>query len=1117
MLQFITGKKGSGKTTCLHSLLGKYVKEENCDAVLIVPKHFTFESDTGILKQLGPKDACRVEVLSFSRLAHTVLKTCRGIKKPPLEDGANAVIMSLALDGMKDRLKVFSKHISTVSFVEKMLSQIKDFKKNLITPEELEKAARALPDGTLKEKALETALIYRAYNAVLQQSFYDDNDLLSIVYDILLESDYFENKVVAIDGFSRFTAQERRLISLMMRQARAVYITACTENSQSTDASSPFAAVNATVRRIKNEAAKYALGCAPDISLCDRDAGFTTYRHKELYALEKNLYHAQYVPYTESVQAVTLLCCRTVRDECDAAARQIKKLMRTGEYRCRDIAVVYRDEKVYEKEIRHSLVKYGVPVFEDKRQPIENEPLVIFIRSLLSVCAEGISTENIIALCKTGLWCVSADETASVENYALMWSLKGRDWQRDWTENPDGFGIEMNEKRQESLKELNEIREKTAMPLLRFRESTKDVCGKEFIKMLYLFLRENGVDERLKQYALALEETGNFDLAKEQEQVWDIMMNVLDKLAVTVSDRKIPVKRLCEIFDLTVSTQSLGKLPDGFDEVYICSCERITTKTPKVVFVMGANDGVFPAAYKSQGVFATVEKERLKASLPDYDDGAAQAAIYERFLVYGALCSAREKLYVSWSLANTAGETLTPSQIVYDIKKILPRVETVNTAFLKEEELIESEKAAFELMAAHWNENSPKENALKKYFFEKEEYKGKMRSLERLAEKKSFAFENAETAKELFGVNMRLSASRLEDYELCPFKYFLKHEMRVQPRKIARLDPAQSGTLVHYVLENLLKMHKAEGITAASKETLKAQTKALLDDYIETHMGGIKDKTKRFTYLYFRTLKTLDAILDRLLFEFSESDFEPCDFELHIDRSGEIQPFKVELEDGYIELCGIVDRVDKMEKNGNCYIRVVDYKTGVKKFSLSDVLGGLGMQMLLYLVSIWRNGSERYGENIVPAGVLYLPARLEAFAVDRNDSKEAVFAKKLSGGKLDGMILDDGDVIKGMDRSLSGVMIPVKLSKSGALSGSFISLAQLGKLAEKMDALMAQMGNELHKGKIPARPVFGKDHGTTCDFCDYAGICMRQESTDIRYLEKRKHDECLAILEGGDG
>ncbi|MGN0468868.1 MAG: PD-(D/E)XK nuclease family protein [Acutalibacteraceae bacterium] len=1114
MLHFVTGRVGSGKTNYLHSLIADLVKEKNEKVLLIVPKQFTFESDIGILDALGPKDACNVEVLSFSRLADTVLKTCRGINKPPLTDGANAVIMSLALESINDRLHFFSKHSTNMSFVKKMLSQVADFKKNAVTPKQLGLAAGFLPDGILKEKALETALIYDTYNTVCEKSFYDENDLLLHVYNILLENDFFSGKTIAIDDFGSFSSQQMKIISLMLRDANDVYITACTDDIQNSDDSSPFACVNYAMRRIKREADKRSVKTAKTIYLTDQKNGFETYNAKELQFLEQNLYNPASGVYQKQSDAVTLFFAPTVREECDYAASRIKKLIRTGKYRCRDIAVVYRNEVPYEKQIRTSLKKYGVPIFEDKRQNIENEPLIIAVRSLLEIFTNGFSTENLMAYLKTGLSGISDDEIACAENYALMWNFNANGWKQEWTDNPDGFGIEMDEDRAQRLAALNETRKKITQPITAFCENMKGADGKQAMTVIYNFLTENHIDENLKAYAIKLEESGNFELAKEQEQVWDILMNVLDQIANVLEDKTVTPKRLKEIFMLVVSVQSLGKLPDGFDEVYICSCDRIATIMPKVIFAVGANEEKFPKPFEESGIFGGFEKERLREFLPELKDDARSQTMNERFMVYNTICSAREKLFVSWALTDTAGQKMVESELVFSIRKILPQAEIINVSAADDEFRTESEKAAFELLAKNWNSNTPKAKALKEYFSTKDEYKNRIEAIERASTRKDFAFENKETAKELFGKNIRLSATKLENYEKCPFMFFCSAAMKAKPRKIARLDPAQSGTLVHYVLEKLLKSYDTKSFLDAPRDELKAEVDQLLEEYIETYMGGTSDKSERFMYLYSRMRKTMSAIIERLFADFADSDFEPCDFELKIEYDGKIKPFKVELEDGFIELFGIVDRVDKMDKDGKTYIRVVDYKSGTQTFSLSDILQGLSMQMLLYLVCICRTGKSLYGENIVPAGVLYVPARFDSYKINRNDSENEITEKRIADGKMQGMILDDETVIEGMSKSLSPLIIPISVDKrSGKISGNFISLEQMGVLAKKMDKIMADMGNELHEGHIPARPVYRKNRGCACDYCDYKSVCMSSEGVKVRYLEELKHSQCLFKLD----
>lgn len=1113
MLHIITGKKGSGKTTYLHSCIGSLVKNEDREVTLIVPRRFTFETDSGILDILGAKDACAVEVLSFFRLAQSVLKTQRGIKNPPLSDGANVILMSDALSALKDRLTFFRKHLSNTAFIVKMLQEIKMYKRCLVSAQDLRRAAAAMTDSLLKEKTEETALIYETYDALVAASYYDENDLLKIVYDIMLQSDFFFGKTVAIDGFSTFSAQEIKIIKLMLRRCEDVYVTLCTDNGMDTDPSSPFASVNSSYRKLMSAFNESGCQDAETILVTDEKNGFKTYNAPELRALESSVYRPNFTPYDGDASAVTLFFSPSVKQECDYAASRIKRMLREGLYRCRDIAVVFRDEKIYQKELRNSLKKYGVPVFEDKRQPIENEPIIVFVRALLELCSSSFKTEKIMSLLKTYLYSINAEEVAVIENYAVMWNIDGDEWKRAWSDNPDGFGVEMDDEKSERLLELNELRSRIVTPLIRLSNELEGQSAENIIRSLYNFLIEEGINENLKQYAIALEASGNFELAREQQQVWDILMEVLDEIAKTAGQRVLDVKRIKEIFDLVVLNKTLGKLPDGFDEVSICTPDRIVNITQSVVFVLGVNEGVFPKTGEEKGVFTSREREKLNDVLGSFDESEKQASMDERFLVYNSLCAARERLFISWSVSNVNGEKNSESEIVSMVKNILPRVKTVNTTLVPIEEKLESEKAAFEIMAQSWNEDTEQANTLKAYFSDKAEYEGKLEAIERAGRRNDFSIKNKNTAKELFGKNMVLSATTYEEYEKCPFKYFCKYAVKAKERKQAKLDPSLGGSLVHYVLEKVLSKFKNRGIKAEDREGLLKEAESVLNEYIERYMGGTRDKSDRFMYLYRRTYKVLVSLIDRLIFEFDDSDFVPADFELKISYDKDsVRPYRITFSDGYADFIGSVDRVDVMSLNGKNYLRVVDYKTGTKDFSLSDVIDGIGAQMLIYLKCICQNAKGIYGENIVPAGVLYFPARLDPFSAERGATGEEMKLKRLGAGKMQGMVLNDGDVISGMSRSMNGVVMPFGIDSKGNIKGNFISLDELKKLSDKIDSSVRQMCTELHSGNIPAYPAYGKNNTQTCEWCPYQSVCMAQEGVRRRKLKDLSHAESIGLL-----
>ena len=1110
MLNLIIGPKGSGKTEKAHSVLGECVRNGG-NAMLIVPKQFTFESDKGILHLLGPRLACEVEVLSFTRLSHIAVEKYGGITKPILKSASRLILMSIAVSAIEHELHSYRKHTDRISFITSLVKQIDEMKRAGVEPEELEKTASQLKDKLLSQKLREIALVYRSFNSVVSESFFDDADMLKRVYELLSGTDFFKGKTIAIDGFSSFSFYEMKLIELMMKQADNVYITLCTDNDNDVSMSSVFSCVNKTARKLKLIAGNNNVTMGDRIIL-RRKEGVTS---EDIEHLHNNIYLPVCTPFEGESDNVTVVKCPTPTQECDYIARKIKSFIREGKYRCRDIAVVYRSGDEYESAMKLSLKKYDVPHFEDKRQPVMNQPLISFVSSLLSICSEGFSSDNIFRYLKTSLVLFSVEEISEIENYAFTWDIDGTKWLQQWEFNPDGFGYEMNEKRVERLAKLNALRQRIIEPVSAFKEKMKNASGKEGARYIYEFLRENKVDKTLKEYALMLEKDGMNELAIEQEQVWDLLMQVLDEMAVTLGDTSVGIKRFSELFSLVMSEKSLGKLPDGFDEVYICTADRILTKSARVVFVAGLNEGVFPLVHKESGLIFFREKLQLSRMGLELSESVKELTAQERFLVYCCLAAAKEKLFLCYSMASASGDKNTKSEVVTMVQNILPSAVTEDALQQEFEELIESERSAFELMSSRWHFTDGKTEALKKYFSEKAEYKSRMESIIRAVSDEDFAINDKDTAKKLFGKDMNLSASQLEVYGNCPFMYFCRYGLNAKKRQSARLDPAQSGTVVHYVLENILKNHKGKEFLRLGDDKIDEEISFYLNEYINTNMGGAQDKTERFNYLFFRMKKILSNIFDRLVAEFTEGDFEPCDFELKIDEDGDVKPDVIHLKDGSVRLRGVIDRVDKMDLNEKRYIRVVDYKTGVKEFLLSDVLSGLNMQMLLYLMSIWKNGTGFY-ENIVPSGVLYFPARMSTYNASREDTPEQDRDKSFASGKMNGMLVGDDEIIGHMEKEPYGRFVPVKMdSRSKKLKGNFISIEQLRRLGEKMDAIIADMGNSLHNGFVPARPAFGPGHSETCTYCDYSDICLKDDPK-YRYIPKLNHDESIRTIMGGE-
>lgn len=1117
MLHFILGRVSSGKTTYLHNVIGKALDCGKENAVLIVPEQFTFETDRGILETLGPVRSNRVDVYSFTRLAEALFEEYGCQRKPVITEQGRLIFMSRALRSVEDKLDIFSKHIDDSAFIRKMILVVNEFKQSANDREHMQQVTELLPDGMLKRKMNELMLICDAYEAVISQSYIDTGDVLTNLYELLLEKNWFRGKTVAIDGFNSFNAQILKIIGAIMAQCDELYVTLTADSLYYTEGQNDvFAFTRRTASRLRAVADKNSVSVAKPVIINEETTGFSPYASEILRKLERDFYSPGAEVCDKKTDDINIYCADDISDECAFVARKIRQLNRQG-VRCRDIAVIYRDEEKYENKIKAAFRKYDIPVFEDRREPIANQPLILYTQAVLRICAEGFSTENVMRLLKSGLSNLSTSEISEIENYVYMWQIDGAKWKNEWNYNPSGFSEKEADK--EMISRLNEMRNSVISPVLELREKIKNSDGENISRAVYYYLRDTGTDERLKDLAVALEEDGEIPLALEQEQIWNILMETLDECAVSLSGVSLSASQYLDMFELSLSARSLGKVPNGIDEVTVGAASRIKTRNTDIVFVLGLNTGVFPAVAGGSGILSDKDKTILLNNGLELFDLNKYKSIEERFIAYNAVCRGRKKVYLSYSLKSGAkGDRSTPGEIIGFVSKQFPYAAFRTADEIATEEKIEGAEATFELLSQHFRENGYYAKNLLAYFSENPEYKDKIESLRRVSGDLDFHFEDTKNSKELFGMNMYLSASRVEEFETCPFRYYCRYGMGAEPRQRATLDPAQSGTIVHHVLEMLVKLYSDRGVNNVPREERSEGVRKVLREYAQQIMGGLDDKDMRFTYHFNRLAKILDTLLDRIAAEFENSSFVPCDFELEIGDRSDVPAYRIKLSDGgEIRIHGYVDRVDKFEFDGNKYLRVVDYKTGKKEMVLSDVLSGLNMQMLIYLFALQKNGKKHFGADITPAGVLYFPARFSPFAAERSEDKDEIDGKIMKAGKMNGVILDDSRVINAMDENGGCVFIPVKINaKSGKMSGNLMSLKQFEALNKHIDKTLSDMALSLHRGYISANPVSGKNHEHTCEYCSYKAICGHEEGGRYRHIEPEKFEESLEKLEGGE-
>lgn len=1088
MVRFILGRSGTGKSTQAMKILGE-AAEQNQPAMLIVPDQSTFECEKTLLDKFGPKTSEKILVFGFSRLCRYVFELTGTPCENVIDDGTRAVVMSLAIEELTEKLSLLSSK-DNKGLVNVMLQTVSDLKKNFVSSDSLRSAAKLAEDETLKAKLNETALISDTFDALVSQSYIDPLDDLTRLYDILLKTNLFSNYTVIFDGFSGFTAQQLKVVRQLMADCKSVVFT-LTLDPESDETEEVFATSDKTYKLLKSYAKRDGVDIKAPIKL--RDA--KRYNDADLNNLESNIFRTSSEKIDKAPENITVYSAADMYDECEFAARKIKQLVVDENYTYSDITVICHDTEPYKGILPEIFEKYEIPYFSDEHIDVSVKPVIRLVNSIFRAAVYDFEREDVLAILKTGLTRFSVNEISRFENYLFVWNITGKRFKNEFTENPRGYSEKFSDTDKINLEKAENVREEIIEPILQFREDAKNKNGVEISRLFYSLLEKLGVPDALKKMYAEFQNADEVAIGAQQIKIWNMFMAVLDKTAAVTAQKQLSVKRYYELLSLQIGCMQLSDIPRTIDCVTVTSVQRVRISKQKASFLIGCVDGIFPAVPHTSGIFSPFELKMLALNEISLGDDFAALNNLETFMAYTCMTSPSDLLFLSYYVSDISGSAFQPSEIVLQCKNVFPTLDIVcKNDFDTDKESMYSVRAAFDVAAKAIGRGEMLSEDFLNIFRAVPKYAEKLDSLIKAKNKTPFKIENPQNAEKLFGANLNISASQIEKFNLCRFSYFCNYGLNVRERRKAEINPLEFGTLVHYILEKFFTAYSKNDYSKMTDEEIRIFSETETSSYAKLCFGEEQMRMPSFIYRLSVIAENVFYLLKHIIAELAQSEFNVSDCELKI--GSDIPAFTVKLPDGHnIAVCGSVDRVDIMERSGVKYLRVIDYKTGSKQFKLSDILYGLNLQMLLYLHAIDASGKDRYGK-ITPSGILYMPASvpyISAEKVKKSDSFDIELNKSL---KMNGLLVDNTEVIHGMDKSDAGIYIPVKMKSGIPVAGSSLAtLEDLGKIFKKIDMLIADMGLELYKGDIDAKPLKGAHN--SCEFCPYDSVCGYRMSEPV--------------------
>lgn len=1112
-LHFICGRTGSGKSRfCLKSAAQN---NSSSDIFYIVPEQYTLQAERDIMSFTENKSIMKVQVLSFNRLSHNIFSRTGGLNNTPLDEIGKALIIRKIVSDLKDSFLYFGSCCMRSGFIEQLSDEITEFYKYNVTPKQLLTSAENTDDTVLKYKLTDLSAVYSAFISYMNSGYVSPETSLDMLYEKIDGTDFIKGSEIFIDGFFSFTPQELKVIEKLILLAKDVYITV-TISKQALKAShlspvSLFYQSKDTYNKLKEIAQIHQI--KTEILFCDTIYRF---RNPSLSALEKGF---SFFPpaQSETCDGINIYTAQNRFDEAEHIACHILRLVRENHLKFKDIAVLTGDLENSINTIKNVFAENNIPFFADVKRPLSGFPLINLIMSLFNSVLTSLNYESIFSMLKTGLMPFSSDETELLENYVLYHGIKGYKWKSEFNyydphNAEEGFSEKINGLRERLISEIGIFSDKVD-------KNNKYTAG--FIsKTVFEFLELSGVLENFLSSVAEFEENGILEKAYENRQCLNALCSILDTLYTVIPEETLTLREYRDMFESAVEAKKIGIIPPQSDCVIIGDTQRSRLPAISVLFIINANDGIFPKTAPSAGVFSDTERSILSSNGITLSADSKENAFLQQFTSYMALTVPRDMLFISCLKNDFSGKQLSPSPVIDRIKKIFPSVAITDRDSAENKLLVlNSVSSAFHSLGNGLKTNRSFYSEIYEKFKTSAHWENKTYALSKaLEQKKETEYLSKSSAESFFADTLYSSISRLERFSSCPYMYFMSYTINAKERPLYQLNTPDLGIIFHAVIEDFSKYLQENNISweNADEKIIEEITQVSVENEISRFTSDVFLSSNTMKYLVKRLKTISQKTIGTLINHVKKGAFTPYAFEMTFGGSG-LSPIVVDLGNGRkMFLTGKVDRVDILDSDGNVYVKIIDYKSGSRSFNLQDIFYGLQLQLMIYLDAVIKSGLFQE-KTVLPGGVFYFKIKNPIVkSINRLTSEDIknLIEKEL---KMSGLVLMDEKVIHALDSEFTKTsnVIPISFKTDGSLTQTS-SAADEKTFSAIMDYCLktaSLLGNEIIKGRVAPAP-YSSGSKTPCNYCIYKSVCSFDSDTDSpRYLKALKKDEIIEIIE----
>ena len=1126
-LRFYFGPSGSGKSHRIYEeIMQRAAQEPGRNFLIIVPDQFTMQTQKDLVMHSDRGGILNIDVLSFGRLSHRILEEVGTKEMPVLDDtGKSLVLQKIAAD-LKEQLPAMGSLLHKQGYIHEVKSAISEFMQYGISTQDMDKLiASAEKRGALAMKLRDLKTLYRGFQDYIRDHFITTEETLDVLRRSLVKSKILPDSVVVFDGFTGFTPIQNRLIQELMRVCEETIVTVTIgeeEDPYQMDGEQKlFHLSKKTVADLVKLAAEAEVTRGEDVFVKGGPNRFA--EAPALCYLEQNLFRYQYEPYTEKQHEIHMFEALSPREEVHQTALYIRKLIREEGLTYRDIAVVIGDLEGYASYVETEFGQLEIPCFLDRTRGIVLNPMIEYIKSALQLYIRDFSYDTVFHFLRSGMADISREEIDELENYVIRTGARGyRTYSRLFTrkteEMQQGSGQEDTERAEETLERLNRIRQQFADTVEILHMAPRAKAG-EYVDHLYDFLEQNQVQQKLLNYQQRFEQEGDLAKAREYAQIYRLVMDLLDQIYELLGEEEISLQEFADILEAGFGEITVGTIPQNVDRIVVGDMERTRLKQVKVLFFLGVNDGNIPKNASKGGIISDMDREFLIESGTEMAPSPRQQMYIQRLYLYLNMTKPSQRLYLSYAKVNSDGKGIRPSYLIDTVRKLFPQLAVEYPQNRSRLEQIEGRQEGARYLAEELREYADgtlREEERQDSYLMYRAYEADPEGRDRLTAAAFRRYKESGlsriVARALYGRQLENSVSRLETYAACACRHFLQYGLSLQEREEFGFEVSDMGNVYHAVLENFAGKLAESGRTWWDfDENFATQAiKEAVEGYAATYGETVLYSSARNEYAITRMSRILTRTVLTLQQHLKQGSFQPDDYELSFRFAEDLDSIHVDLsEEEKMHLQGRIDRIDVSEDAEHVYVKVIDYKSGNKKFDLAALYYGLQLQLVVYMNAAMELESRKHPDKeIVPAALLYYHIDDPTIETPVELTQEQINEEILTKLRMNGVVNSDPAVVERLDRFLQdkSKVIPVEKKKDGSFSArsGILSREELHVVSAYVDTKIRQIGREILDGKIAANP-YEKGNEEACTYCAYKKVCGFDGS--IPGYEKRQLED----------